>query len=84
MRLASYALACLLTVATPALAQQQVSPEAVADVERILSHAKYKAAMTALGADHDRIIAENIALSEVPAPPFKEAAKAKAFFELFS
>ena len=84
MRLPIYALACLLTVATPALAQQQVSPEAVADVERILSHAKYKAAMTALSADHDRIIAENIALSEVPAPPFKEAAKAKAFYELFS
>ena len=84
MRLPIYALVCLLTVATPALAQQQVSPEAVADVERILSHAKYKAAMTALGADHDRIIAENIALSEVPAPPFKEAAKAKAFYELFS
>ena len=84
MRLPIYALACLLTVATPALAQQQVSPDAVADVERILAHAKYKAAMTALGADHDRIIAENIALSEVPAPPFKEAAKAKAFYELFS
>jgi hypothetical protein len=84
MRLPIYALACLLTVATPALAQQQISPEAVADVERILSHAKYKAAMTALGADHDRIVAENIALSEVPAPPFKEAAKAKAFYDLFS
>ena len=84
MRLPIYALACLLTVAPPALAQQQISPEAVADVERILSHTKYKAAMTALGADHDRIIAENIALSEVPAPPFKEAAKAKAFYELFS
>ena len=84
MRIPIYALACLLTVASPTLAQQQVSPEAVADVERILSHAKYKAAMTALGADHDRIIAENIALSEVPAPPFKEAAKAKAFYDLFS
>ena len=84
MRFPIYALACLLTLASPALAQQQISPEAVADVERILSHAKYKAAMTALGADHDRIIAENIALSEVPAPPFKEAAKAKAFYELFS
>ena len=84
MRFPIYALACLLTLAAPALAQQQVSPEAVADVERILSHAKYKAAMTALGADHDRIIAENIALSEVPAPPFKEAAKAKAFYDLFS
>jgi tripeptide aminopeptidase len=67
-----------------AAAHAQVSREAAAEVERITASAPYKAAMAAVSADHDRIVEENIALTEVPAPPFKEAAKAKAFFELFS
>jgi tripeptide aminopeptidase len=62
----------------------QVSPIAAAEVERIMASAKYRAAMSALSEHHDRIIEENIRLAEIPAPPFKEAAKAKALFELFS
>jgi acetylornithine deacetylase/succinyl-diaminopimelate desuccinylase-like protein len=62
----------------------QVSREAAAEVERVTASSAYKAAMAALSADHDRIVEENIALTEIPAPPFKETAKAKAFFELFS
>ncbi len=75
--------ALALALAAPA-AQAQVSPQAVSEVERITNSAPYKAAMSALAAEHDRIVQENIALTEVPAPPFKEAAKAKAFLELFS
>jgi acetylornithine deacetylase/succinyl-diaminopimelate desuccinylase-like protein len=82
MMLRPLLLAALLCAATAAHAQ--VSREAAAEVERITASAPYKAAMAALAADHDRIVEENIALTEVPAPPFKEAAKAKAFFELFS
>ncbi len=78
----------LLTALTLALAapvaQAQVSPQAASEVERITNSAPYKAAMSALAADHDRIVQENIALTEVAAPPFKEPAKAKAFLELFS
>jgi tripeptide aminopeptidase len=72
-----------LLCAAPA-AHAQVSREAVAEVDRVTASAPYKAAMAALSADHNRIVEENVALTEVPAPPFKEAAKAKAFFELFS
>jgi acetylornithine deacetylase/succinyl-diaminopimelate desuccinylase-like protein len=71
-------LACAATVA-----HAQVSREAAAEVERVTASAPCKAAMAALSADHDRIVAENIALTEIPAPPFKEAAKTKAFLDLF-
>ncbi|MBV9395019.1 MAG: M20/M25/M40 family metallo-hydrolase, partial [Methylobacteriaceae bacterium] len=74
--------AALLCAAPPAYAQ--LSSEAAAKVERVTASASYKTAMAALSADHDRIVEENIALTEIPAPPFREAAKAKAFFELFS
>jgi acetylornithine deacetylase/succinyl-diaminopimelate desuccinylase-like protein len=73
------AFACAATAA-----HAQVSRDAAAEVERVTASAPYKAAMAALAADHDRIVEENVALTEVPAPPFKEVAKAKAFFELFS
>jgi acetylornithine deacetylase/succinyl-diaminopimelate desuccinylase-like protein len=62
----------------------QVSREAAAEVERVTASVPYKAAMAALSADHDRIIEENVALTEIPAPPFKEAVKAKAFLDLFA
>jgi tripeptide aminopeptidase len=83
MSLRILAAALTLALATP-VAQAQVSPQAASEVERITNSPAYKAAMSALAADHDRIVQENITLTEVPAPPFKEAAKAKAFLELFS
>jgi hypothetical protein len=83
MPLRTLLLAAALACAAPAL-HAQVSREAAAEVERVTASARYKAAMAALSADHDRIVAENIALTEIPAPPFKEAAKAKAFLDLFA
>ncbi|MBV8848242.1 MAG: M20/M25/M40 family metallo-hydrolase [Methylobacteriaceae bacterium] len=74
--------AFLLFAASNAFAQ--VSHEVTDEVARITASASYKAAMAALSADHDRIVADNIALTEVPAPPFKEAAKSKAFLDLLS
>jgi acetylornithine deacetylase/succinyl-diaminopimelate desuccinylase-like protein len=47
----------------------------------ILNHPKFKAAQEFLAADYDRTVAEAIALSEIPAPPFKEAVRARAFAE---
>ena len=35
-----------------------------------------------LARDHDRLIEENIRLTEIPAPPFKEQAKAKVFLDM--
>ena len=42
----------------------------------------FKKAMAVLDRDHDRLIAEIITLTEIPAPPFKEAARAKAYLEM--
>jgi di/tripeptidase len=38
--------------------------------------------MAALDRDHDRLVAEIIQLTEIPAPPFKEDARAKAYLEM--
>jgi len=42
----------------------------------------FKKAIAVLDRDHDRMIAEIITLTEIPAPPFKEAARAAAYLEM--
>jgi acetylornithine deacetylase/succinyl-diaminopimelate desuccinylase-like protein len=42
----------------------------------------FKKAMGVLDRDHDRLIEEIITLTEIPAPPFKEAARAKKYLEM--
>jgi acetylornithine deacetylase/succinyl-diaminopimelate desuccinylase-like protein len=56
------------------------SPQTI--VERVGNHPGYKAALQYIDADHERIVREIIALTEIPAPPFKEAARAKAFAQM--
>ena len=51
-------------------------------VKRVLDDAKFKAAMAAIDKDHDRLIAEIIQLTEIPAPPFKEDARGAAYLEM--
>ena len=60
-------LSLLLTTAAPALAQP----------------APIKAAHAKIAADYDQTIAEVIELTEIPAPPFKEAARAARMAEKF-
>jgi acetylornithine deacetylase/succinyl-diaminopimelate desuccinylase-like protein len=59
----------------------QPDPDAV--VRGVMEHARFKAAMAALDRDHDRLVAEIVQLTEIPAPPFKEAARAKVYAEMF-
>ena len=42
----------------------------------------FKKALAVLDRDHDRLIAEIITLTEIPAPPFKEAERAKKYLEM--
>ncbi len=42
----------------------------------------FKKALAVLDRDHDRLIAEIITLTEIPAPPFKETARAAAYLEM--
>jgi len=59
----------------PAAAQD--TPEA--RVTRITKDPRFSAAMAAIDRDHDRLIADIITLTQIPAPPFKEGARADAF-----
>jgi acetylornithine deacetylase/succinyl-diaminopimelate desuccinylase-like protein len=68
--------ACL---ALPAGASAMTPAEATAAVQSLLGSAQYKAMAAYLDQDHDRIVEQNIALQQVPAPTFEEGAKAKLF-----
>ena len=70
-------LACLAM--SLALHAQQ-APDAV--VARVRAHPKFKAALAALDKDHDRLVKEIVTLTEIPAPPFKEEARAKAYLQM--
>jgi len=76
MRLISLALIGALTVSVAA----QSSPDAA--VRRVIDDPKFKAAMAALDRDHDRIVADIITLTEIPAPPFKEDRRGAAYLEM--
>jgi len=89
LRVSRLALAAVLslTVAAPAGAADTkpvVVTPAQADkvVAKILGSAGFKAAMASLEQDHDRIVAETITLTEIPAPPFKEQKRAEAYMAL--
>ena len=58
-------LAVLLTTAAPAFAQS---------ASLVAAHAK-------IAADYDKTVAEVIELTEIPAPPFKETARAQRVIE---
>lgn len=68
---------CFLTISVSAAAQ---TPDAA--VKRIVDSAEFKRATTFIDGDYDRFVRELIALNEIPAPPFKEAARAKAFLAM--
>lgn len=65
----------------PALAQD-VAPAHTETVKRIVDSQSFKAAVDALQKDHDRWISEVIKLTEIPAPPFKEQERSKAYMEM--
>ncbi len=65
-------------VLSASLAQAQSAPDTV---KRILDSAGYKAAVTLLDSEHDRIVADIIAFTEIEAPPFKEEKRAKVYLE---
>jgi tripeptide aminopeptidase len=89
LRVSRLALAALLslTVTAPALAADTkpavVTPaQADKSIAKIRGSAGFKAAMVALEQDHERIVAETITLTEIPAPPFKEQKRAEAYMAL--
>ena len=70
-------IALVFGVASPAAAQTADSL-----VNSIITSTKFKAASTFFEGDQDRFVRELITLTEIPAPPFKEKARAAAYLEL--
>ncbi|WP_144037117.1 M20/M25/M40 family metallo-hydrolase [Sphingomonas sp. TZW2008] len=72
-------MALLAAAVMPALATAQ-SRDAAA--KALLASPKFAAAKASLAADHERIVADVIKLTEIQAPPFKETARGAAFLEM--
>jgi tripeptide aminopeptidase len=68
-------LACMVAVAPLASAQEMT-------VRQLLDSPQFKTATAFIEKDHDRFVKELIALTEIPAPPFKEERRAKAYLEM--
>jgi len=78
MRIASsLTLAGWITFASTAWAQDSQSV-----VDRISNHSAVRNAQQFIDTDHDRIVREIIAINEIPAPPFKEGERARAFAQM--
>jgi di/tripeptidase len=60
------------------------SPSGAADrsVRAIVQSAAFKQAVATLDREHDRTVADIVTLTEIPAPPFKEAARGKAYMAM--
>lgn len=72
--LKTFACAGLFLVSLTAAATAQP-----ADAQQILRSAQFKAAQASLDAGFDRFVEELVTLTEIPAPPFKEARRAEAY-----
>jgi tripeptide aminopeptidase len=65
---------CILALSVSISAQ---TPDAA--VKRFMASAEFKQATTFIEGDYDRFVRELVTLTEIPAPPFKEAARATAY-----
>ncbi len=65
---------CILALSVSISAQ---TPDAA--VKRFMASAEFKQATTFIEGDYDRFVRELVTLTDIPAPPFKEAARATAY-----
>ncbi|WP_076070324.1 M20/M25/M40 family metallo-hydrolase [Sphingomonas montana] len=72
------------TVARANAATSAAAAAATATIGRIVASPGYAKAVAALDAGHDRWVQNIITLTEIPSPPFKEAARARAYRDMFA
>jgi tripeptide aminopeptidase len=77
MRIVVLSVALLAALSAAPLAQ---SPDA--RVRSLLESPQFKQAVAFIQSDQDRFVRELVTLTEIPSPPFKEQARAKAFLEM--
>jgi acetylornithine deacetylase/succinyl-diaminopimelate desuccinylase-like protein len=70
---------CLALLVSVSAAHAQ-TPEAL--VQKIKASPGYQAAAAFLETDYDRFVRELVTLTEIPAPPFKESARAAAYLQM--
>ncbi|MBS0334684.1 MAG: M20/M25/M40 family metallo-hydrolase, partial [Proteobacteria bacterium] len=75
----------LAAVATMGAAPSKAAKPEPAEqaVQKVVASAGFKAAVADLDRTHDRMVADIVTLTEIPAPPFKEAGRGKAILALF-
>jgi tripeptide aminopeptidase len=71
---------CWLALSTVQPRAQAPAPDA--GVQRLIESAQFKQAAAFIDGDYERFVRELVTLTEIPAPPFKEQARAKAFLEM--
>ncbi|MBU4435466.1 MAG: M20/M25/M40 family metallo-hydrolase [Alphaproteobacteria bacterium] len=71
-----------LLIAGPALAAPHGKADPAATVRKLVASPAFKTAAAKLDADFDRTVADIVTLTQIPAPPFKEAARAKAYLDM--
>src|SRR5262245_50543627 len=76
-----FIVAMMLVAMTSRFAAQTPADAAAA---RVKASAGFQAARAELDRAHDQLVAETIALTEIPAPPFKEDARGQAFQKLLA
>ncbi|WP_253201333.1 M20/M25/M40 family metallo-hydrolase [Sphingomonas quercus] len=62
---------------------QAPAARAVAEIRRIEATPAFRKAVAALDAGHPQWVEDIIRLTEIPSPPFKEAARARTYLEMF-
>jgi acetylornithine deacetylase/succinyl-diaminopimelate desuccinylase-like protein len=78
-RLSFLAASVLLCLSMPALG---APADADPTVGRIVASQPFKAAAAALDSGHDQWVSDIITITQIPAPPFKEEVRAKAFADM--
>ena len=82
MKMRRVALLVVCGLAAGVVGHAQAPESATAVVQRIRASAPFTQASTFIEGDYDRFVKELVALNEIPAPPFKEEARAKAYLEM--
>jgi tripeptide aminopeptidase len=76
------AVAAFALLASAGLAHAQAPTNSDARVKAMTGGAPFKAAVAQLDRDADRIVADTIKLTEIPAPPFKEKVRGEAYMAM--
>jgi acetylornithine deacetylase/succinyl-diaminopimelate desuccinylase-like protein len=72
----------LLPLPCVAASDETVQPSFIEQARALFAQPKFKAAAASLDRDYPRLIEQTIALTEIPAPPFQESKRARAFLKM--